>query len=150
MATYIFRNRFNKVVRGSVSATSENSLFNKIDEQADPFYFEYCKVGQKTFWLDEEQIWSMFENSLNYDFSAPHKLIIATDISKEIIPSLQKKLSESKFDNHEGFAMARLELQAGNLETAISHIQLNIDELMCLDNVLYKYISEYLVPRFKK
>lgn len=150
MPTYIFRNRFNKEIRGSVSATSEQKLFDKIDEQADPFYFEYCKTGQKTFWLDDEPTWSMFEPLQFDDSTTPHKLIIATDVCKEIIPSLLEKLMELKFDDYTCFVMARKDLENGNLESAISRIKVDIDKLICLDNKLYKYISEYLIPRFKK
>lgn len=150
MATYIFRNRFNKVIRGTVSASSDINLFDKIDEQTDPFYFEYCKVGQKVFWLDEEPTWLMFKSTEIDETTTSYQLVIATDVCKEIIASLKIKLAETKFDDYTCFVMARRDLDENNLEAAISRIKVDIDKLICLDEKLYKYVSQYLAPRLEK
>lgn len=133
MPTYIFRNRYNKVIRGTTSASSENHLFDKIDDQADPFAFEYCKTSTKTLWLDEEPVWLMFD--------ASRSLISTNDSDKELIDSLKNKIDEAKFDNIPCFVMARNSLTAGDFIGAIQYISRDLESLMDLDKKLYDYTN---------
>jgi hypothetical protein len=66
MATYIFRNRHDKAICGSVAASSPTILFNHIDDKADPFSFEYCKSSSDALWLDEEHEWFIFKPMENF------------------------------------------------------------------------------------
>lgn len=133
MPSYIFRNRYNKVIRGTTSASSEQALFDKIDEQADPAAFEYCKSTRNTLWLDEDPVWLMFNTD--------HQLVSATDSDQEIIDSLQKKLAEPKFDDYTCFVMARSHLAINDLDGALQRIRVDMDKLICLDKKLYDYIN---------
>lgn len=137
MPSYSFRNRHNKVIRGTVSVRSEVNLFDKIDDQADPFAFEYCKVTSNTVWFDEEPTWLMFD-------SKTHELVAVTDSNKEIIESLQVKLAESKFDDYTCFVMARRDLADGDLNGALARIKVDRDKLICLDKKLYDYVNYLL------
>lgn len=133
MPTYIFRNRYNKVIRGTTSASSENHLFEKIDEQADPFAFEYCKTSTKTLWLDEEPVWLMFDPS--------RSLVKTNDADKELIVSLKNKIDEAKFDNIPCFVMARKSLTAGDFIEAVKYISRDLETIMDLDKKLYNYMK---------
>lgn len=66
MATYIFRNRHDKAIRGSVAADSTTILFDRVDDKADPFCFEYCKSSSDALWLDEDQEWLIFKPMENF------------------------------------------------------------------------------------
>jgi hypothetical protein len=134
MPSYSFRNRYNKVIRGTVSVRSEDNLFDKIDEQTDPFAFEYCKVTSNTLWFDEDPTWLMFDSKSN-------QLVAATDANQEIIESLQNKLAESKFDDYTCFVMARRDLAEGDLNGALARIKVDRDKLICLDKKLYDYVN---------
>lgn len=133
MPSYIFRNRYNKIVRGKTSVKSEDCLFDKIDEQADPYAFEYCKLSRNTVWLDEQPVWLMF--------TTDNQLVQAVDSTKEIADSLYKKLSEPKFDAYTCFIMARHELAVYNLDAALMRIRVDLDKLISLDKKLYDYIQ---------
>lgn len=134
MPSYAFRNRYNKVIRGTVSVRSEDFLFNKIDDQASPFAFEYCKVTSKTLWFDEEPTWLIFD-------AETQLLVSATDADNEIIESLQNKLAETKFNDYTCFVMARQDLAEGDLNGAIARIKVDLDKLICLDKKLYDYMN---------
>ena len=144
MTTYTFRNRKNKVIRGSVTASSDNALFYKIDVKADPFSFEYCKTTQDTVWFDEEPVWLVFKSFLTLKTETDHTLILATEATKEIVDNLQKKLSEPHFDNYTCFLMARSHLSIGDLDGALECIRSDIDKLSFIDKKLYDYVN-YLI-----
>lgn len=137
MPSYSFRNRHNKVIRGTVSVRSEVNLFDKIDDQTDPFAFEYCKVTSNTVWFDEEPTWLIFD-------AETQLLVSAADADNEIIESLQNKLAESKFDDYTCFVMARQDLAEGDLNGAIARIKVDLDKLICLDKKLYDYVNYLL------
>lgn len=144
MTTYTFRNRKNKVIRGSITASSVNELFYKIDDKADPFSFEYCKTNQDTVWFDEEPVWLVFKSFLTLKTETDHTLILATEATKEIVDNLQKKLSEPHFDNYTCFLMARSHLSIGDLDGALECIRSDIDKLSFIDKKLYDYVN-YLI-----
>lgn len=73
MSTYLFRNRHDKVVRGSISAKSVYELFNKVDDTSDPFSFEFCESKNDVIWLDEFSTWWIFKPMAN--FHIPPSLI---------------------------------------------------------------------------
>jgi hypothetical protein len=141
MPSYIFRNQNDHAIRGCVSVSSVDELFNKIDEDTSPFRLHYCEITQNTVWFEDEPVWLMFDPVIGNN---SRTLIKASDMHQAIVEQLQARLSDTMFNDYTCFVMARRDLAAFDLEGAVNRIRVDMDKLICLDDALYQYVQHLI------